>query len=117
MFLAFLRLECFLDDHVPALFHRDHSLHWLVAGQGDVDDIVARVEQEFNRRGLLEHAAIDGDLRALGRGLHAHLAHARLRTVSAKYFLELADSFDVVDIAQRTKRGREVVILPWLTSR
>src|SRR5215469_7567932 len=104
---SLFRLKRLVDGHVPILLDGDHLLERLVSGGGDVDNVISRIEQELHRRCFIEQAAVDGNLGALGRRAHGHLAHPRLGAISAKDLLELADGLDAVGIAQRPQRRRK----------
>src|SRR5258706_12926593 len=51
-------------------------MYALVTGHGDVNDVSAGIQVEVERRGLIQYAVVDRDLRALRLGLDAHNAHA-----------------------------------------
>jgi len=102
-----LVLQYLIDDDFAAFIYRDDFVDGGIAAQGDVDDVVAGIENKVNRRVLIQHVLVDGHLGSLGLGFDADRAHA-LRFFAAEELVHLADGFDVVDIAERLESGREI---------
>jgi hypothetical protein len=94
---------CSVDADAPALLDRDHFLHWLAPGEGDIDDIVS-AQHKVDGRSFVEHAALDSDF-APWLVLMLTLPIPACEPLPPNNF-ELADRLDVVDIAERPQRCR-----------
>ena len=99
-------LKNFVDDGFAAFVHGDDLVNGRIAGERDVDDIVAGIEHEINGRAFIQHVLVDGHLGSLGLGLDADRTHA-LRFLATKQFFHFAHGLDVIDVAQRAQSGRE----------
>src|SRR5689334_24155598 len=100
-----LGFQALVEFDLRALLYRDHAMQGLVSREGDVDHVVAGVQHEVHRCRLVDHAAIDRDLRALGLSLDRNFAHTG-RGIAAKEPLEFAAGLDVVGHAHRLQRRR-----------
>src|ERR1700722_9655277 len=58
-----------------AFIHGDDLTNRGIAGHGDVDHVVAGIQREIDRRGLLEHVLVYGYLRAFGLSFYADRGH------------------------------------------
>ena len=110
-----LGLQGFVNGDGPVLLDRDDFLHRLVAGESNVDDVIAGIQQEFHGRVLVQHPAVDRDLRSFGSGLDGDLTHASLGVLAAKKFPDFPDGLDVLGITQLPESGCEMVRLAGLS--
>src|SRR5882672_3051221 len=92
-----LVLHHFIDNGFSAFVHGDDFVDGDVAAHGDVDDVVAGIEQEVDGRVFVQHVLVDGHLGSLGLSLDTDGAHT-LRVFAAEQLLHSAGGPDVVDI-------------------
>src|SRR5581483_7496795 len=109
-------VHAFFDHDLTVLLDRDHFVQVFEPRHGDVDDVVAGIEIEHDRRGFVEHVAVDGDLGALGLSFDADGTHA-CRFGATEDLLELATNFDFVGIAEWAQCGSQLQGLPNLNVR
>src|SRR5580692_7511284 len=93
-----LPVEAFVDCDLAVLLHGDHAMNALESRQGDVENVVARVQVKLYRRVLIENAIVDGNLCTLRRRLDADCSHSS-SIAATKQLLELAANPDVVGVA------------------
>ena len=79
-----LRLQHLVDHHFTLLVCDDDFVYGHVSGQGDVDLVVARIDQRIHRRILIEHVLVDGNLSAFGLGMNADGRLARIALAAAE---------------------------------
>src|SRR5208282_2493449 len=90
-----LPFQTFVDRHLAAFLYFDDPMYRLVARKRNVDYVGAGIEEEVDRRELVENAVVDRDLRPFGLGLDVYRAHAR-RVAAAEQLLEFAAQLDVI---------------------
>jgi len=111
LFWGLLRFHVLVELDLTVALKVDDTMNGFVSGQRDVDHVVPGIQQEINRRGLVDHAAVHGDLCALGLRFYRDFSHARA-LVAAEQLAKFADSLDVISDAERFEHGSELECLP-----
>ena len=86
-------------------------MNGFVPGERDVDHVVSGIQQKINRRGLVDHAAINRDLCALGLGFHRDFSHT-CALVATEQLAKFPDSLYVIGDAEGFEHGSELECLP-----
>ena len=101
-------LHDFIDDGFAAFIHGDDFVDGDVAAHGDVDDVVAGVEQEIDGGIFIQHVLVDGDLCALGWVLTLIVPMPCESFPPKDFIFILPTVLNAVYIAQCEQCGREV---------
>jgi hypothetical protein len=106
-----LRFHVLVELDLAVALEIDNAMKGFVPGERDVDHVVPGIQQKINRRGLVDHAAVNGDLCALGLRFHRDFSHTGA-LVATEQLAKFADSLDVVSDAERFEHGSELECLP-----